>query len=76
VGDLARRGLIDEVPGRTTGEHRDQMREVRPAVSPEFDEAAELFDGAWYGRAHVDADDDDHFKVLALDVMTAAERRK
>ncbi len=76
VGDLARRGLIDEVPGRTTGEHRDQMREVRPAVSPEFDEAAELFDGAWYGRAHVGADDDDHFKVLARDVMTAAERRK
>ena len=52
------------------------MREVRPAASSEFDEAAELFDGAWYGHVHIDAADDDHFKVLARDVMTAAERRK
>ena len=75
VGDLARRGLIDEIPGRTTGEHRDQMREVRPAVSPEFDEAAELFDGAWYGHVDVDAADDDHFTALARNVMAAAEGR-
>jgi len=76
VGDLARRGVIDEIPGRTTGEHRRQMHEVRPAVAPLFDEAAELFDGAWYGHYDVDAGDDDRFVALAGQVMSAAEARR
>jgi len=76
VGDLARRGVIDEIPGRTTGEHRLQMHEVRPAVAPLFDEAAELFDGAWYGHYDVDEHDDDRFVVLAGQVMNAAEARR
>lgn len=76
VGDLARRGVIDEIPGRTTGEHRLQMREVRPGVAARFDEAAELFDGAWYGHYDVDATDDDRFVTLARDVLGAAEARR
>ena len=32
VGDLARRGLIDEIPGRTTGEERAQLRVIRPVA--------------------------------------------
>lgn len=76
VGDLARRGVIDEIPGRTTGEHRLQMREVRPGVAPLFDEAADLFDGAWYGHYDVDATDDDRFVALARDVLGAAEARR
>jgi hypothetical protein len=49
VGDLARRGLIDEIPGRTSGEERVQMANVAPAHAPSFASAAELFDDAWYG---------------------------
>ena len=54
VGDLARRNVIDEVPGRTTGEEREQLATVVPAGSPTFDAAADLFDGAWYGHVAVD----------------------
>lgn len=76
VGDLARRGVIDEIPGRTTGEHRRQMHDVRPALAPLFDEAADLFDGAWYGHYDVDERDDDRFATLARDVMSAAGDRR
>jgi len=71
VGDLARRGLIDEIPGRTTGEERAQLREVRPVAGAPFDAAADLFDDAWYGHVEVDAADDDRFQELERDVLTA-----
>lgn len=72
VGDLARRGLIDEIPGRTTGEERAQLRRVTPAAAPPFDAAADLFDGAWYGHVAVDAADDDRFQSLEHDVLASA----
>jgi len=74
VGDLARRGLIDEIPGRTTGEERAQLREVRPGVGVPFAAAADLFDGAWYGDAEVGPDDDDRFQVLEREVLAGVQR--
>ncbi|HQZ34690.1 MAG TPA: DUF4129 domain-containing protein [Ilumatobacteraceae bacterium] len=77
VGDLARRGLIDEIPGRTTGEERVQLGRVTPVASTSFNSAADLFDGAWYGHLDVDAADDDHFQVLERDVLaTAVQARR
>lgn len=77
VGDLARRGLIDEIPGRTTGEERAQLRRVTPAAAPPFNTAADLFDGAWYGHLAVEAADDDRFQSLERDVLaTALEARR
>lgn len=70
VGDLARRGLIDEIPGRTTGEERTQLRHVQPVADMPFTSAADLFDNAWYGHLAVDADDDDAFQALERDVLT------
>ena len=74
VGDLARNGLIDEIPGRTTGEERAQLRRVVPAAAPPFDRAAELFDGAWYGNVAVDETDDDEFVALERDVLAVGMR--
>jgi Domain of unknown function (DUF4129) len=62
VGDLARRGLIDEIPGRTTGEERSQLRHIAPNAAPPFVNAADLFDDAWYGNAAVGEVDDDAFQ--------------
>jgi hypothetical protein len=84
VGDLARCGLIDEIPGRTTGEERMQLRAVAPTAHPSFTAAADLFDGAWFGNIEVRADDDDEFVRLENDVLattasparTAAGRRR
>lgn len=75
VGDLARRGLIDEIPGRTTGEERAQLHDVDPAAARPFDRAADLFDGAWYGDVPVDATDDDGFIALEREVLDATAKR-
>lgn len=72
VGDLARKGLIDEIPGRTTGEERMQLRVVAPEAAPAFSAAANLFDGAWYGNVDVDEDDDDRFLAIERDVLARA----
>lgn len=72
VGDLARRGLLDEIPGRTTGEERRELYASAPNALPAFREAADLFDAAWYGWIPVDASDDARFRQLDIDVLAAA----
>ena len=76
VGDLARRDLIDEIPGRTTGEERaqwadrfpgDRFRHERGA----FDAVADLFDNAWYGCLSVDDDDVTAMIELEAEVLQA-----
>lgn len=76
VGDLARRGLIDEIPGRTTGEERSQLQHVQPAAGRPFSDAADLFDGAWYGHADVGAAEDDRFRTLEQRVLTETDERR
>lgn len=72
VGDLARRGLLDEIPGRTTGEERNELLVSAPSASPFFRDAADLFDAAWYGHVAVGAGDDDRFQRLDHDVLANA----
>ena len=72
VGDLARRGLLDEIPGRTTGEERGQLRQSAPNAVPFFREAADVFDGAWYGHIAVSVADDDRFQQLDREVLAVA----
>jgi hypothetical protein len=76
VGDLARRGLLDEIPGRTTGEERAQLGELAPALQPSFGGAADLFDDAWYGDLPVSAADDDRFQELERRVLDDTVRRR
>lgn len=71
VGDLARRGLIDEIPGRTTGEERTQLRNVQPVADAPFTSAADLFDEAWYGHVAVDAQDDELFQSFENKVLSS-----
>lgn len=71
VGDLAREGLVDEIPGRTSGEEREQIRALAPDSADDFDAAATLFDVAWFGAGNVGADDDGRF----LDRSAAVLRR-
>lgn len=72
VGDLARSGLLDEIPGRTTGEERRQLRTSAPNALSFFREAADLFDAAWYGHVEVGAADDDRFQALEREVLANA----
>ena len=74
VGELARRDLIDEIPGRTTGEEREQLERVVPTSSATFGAAADLFDGAWYGHVHVDDDDVERMIALEREVLQTVGR--
>ena len=38
-----------DVPGRTSGEYRADVRESLPEVAEAFAAAADLFERAWYG---------------------------
>jgi hypothetical protein len=69
VGDLARRGLLDEIPGRTTGEERDQLVISAPEVADRFDAAVDLFDDVWYGDALVDHADLDRFVGWETEIL-------
>jgi hypothetical protein len=65
VADLAGRGLVEEVPGRTAGEYRGQVERNVPAAAEAFGGATELFERAWYGRAPTGAGEVTYFRDLA-----------
>jgi len=72
VADLAGRGVLEEVPGRTAGEYRSELGANLPGAAPQFAGATELFEGAWYGKRPTAAADAAHFRDLADRVMEAA----
>jgi hypothetical protein len=49
VERLAGDGVVPDVPGRTSGEYRLDVRVARPEGADDFARAAELFERAWYG---------------------------
>lgn len=75
VGDLARAGFVDEIPGRTSGEEREQIAELAPHVVDDFGIAADLFDRAWFDDGEVLAADDDRFVAASTAVLGAVMAR-
>jgi hypothetical protein len=73
VGDLARRGLLDEVPGTTTGEERSQLLRHDSGVTLPFGSAIELFEQVWYGRLPAESADYEQFVHLDDEVLRATE---
>ncbi|MFT6391440.1 MAG: hypothetical protein ACJA14_000952 [Ilumatobacter sp.] len=81
VGDLARSGYVDEIPGRTSGEERGQIAALAPElgepgshVVEQFDIAADTFDDAWFGDGVVTASDDERFLVAERTVLGSLPR--
>jgi hypothetical protein len=74
VADLAGRGLVEEVPGRTTGEYRAQVTRSVPAAAPDFSTASDLFERAWYGAADTGPEDAERLRQLSDRVLTGASR--
>ena len=85
VGELARAGHVDEIPGRTSGEERAQLHDLAPSlgahgheVATQFDTAADIFDAAWFNDDAVTAANDQNFvaaSTAVLDVVLASSRR-
>ena len=75
VAALAASGVVDDVPGRTAGEHRAQVARTAPQAAAEFDSATALFEGAWYGGRPVGATEAGHLAALAERVVATAGGR-
>jgi Domain of unknown function (DUF4129) len=69
VAELVGRGLIEEIPGRTSGEYRGDVASVAPAVGPAFAGATDLFEQAWYGDRPTGPEDQERFEDLARQVL-------
>jgi hypothetical protein len=48
VGDLVDADLLPDIPGRTAGEYRQDVRRDLPQCAAPFDEATDLFEPVWY----------------------------
>jgi hypothetical protein len=72
VADLALRGVVEEVPGRTAGEYRRAVGRVLPDAAGDFAGATELFEVAWYGRADTGAREAAHLRDLSDRVLQRA----
>jgi hypothetical protein len=66
--------VLDDIPGRTSGEHRREVARRAPAASKPFGEAAELFDRAWYGNRPTGPAESARFRELADEVLARAGR--
>jgi hypothetical protein len=74
VADLAQRGLVDEIPGRTSGEYRAAVAATRPSAAEDFGGATDLFERAWYGSVAAGPDENESFRELADRVLVGVER--
>ena len=72
VAELALRRLVDEVPGRTTGEYRVAVAEALPGAAEPFGGATELFEAAFYGDRPTGPADSAALTTLADKVLVEA----
>jgi Domain of unknown function (DUF4129) len=72
VAELAARGLVDEVPGRTAGEYRREVGRSLPDAATDFAGATELFELAWYGRGEPGAPEASRVRELSGRVLQRA----
>jgi hypothetical protein len=72
VARLAARGLVDEIPGRTAGEYRNEVGANLPSAYDPFSGATLLFEGAWYGGEDITEAQHATFRSMADEVLRSA----
>lgn len=71
VERLVRARVLDDVPGRTSGEYRGELAGALPDAAAPFDDAAGLFERAWYGGVPAGPDEASRFADDAAAVLAA-----
>lgn len=74
VSELADRGLVEEVVGRTAGEYRAEVSGSAPEVALPFAGATELFERAWYGEWPTGREDAARLRALSDEVLAGVGR--
>jgi hypothetical protein len=72
LADLAARGVVEEIPGLTTGEYRAAVGAAVPSVESEFSFATAMFERAWYGDEPAGAEESARFREAAERIMAGA----
>jgi hypothetical protein len=76
LAELAAAGLVEEVPGRTAGEYRDEIADAAPDAADAVGAVTAVFEAVWYGDAAVTADDLGAFEEQAARVRATAGVRQ
>jgi len=71
VRTLTDRGQLPEVPGRTTGELREDLARTTPTAGDDFDTASLLFELPWYADVATGPDENARFRAAAEAVLAA-----
>jgi hypothetical protein len=74
VGGLVDARVLEPIPGRTSGEYRDEVADLVPTVADPFDDATELFERAWYGNLPTGPDESRRFRRAADTILEGARR--
>jgi hypothetical protein len=72
LADLAARGVVEEIAGRTTGEYRAAVGSAMPVVGADFSSATDMFERAWYGDEPAGAVEAARFRDVAERVLAGA----
>ena len=72
VAELIERDVVRNLPGRTVGEFRAEVRRAAPEVGDTFAEACVLFERAYYGDEPTGPDEAARFAAAAERVTAAA----
>lgn len=72
IAELAARGTVREVPGRTTGEYRAEITRAVPHAAADFGLATDLFEGVWYGARKAGPEENHRFDDAARAVLAPA----
>jgi hypothetical protein len=69
VAELDRRGVVDEIAGRTTGEYRREVARALPVAGDDFAGVTDLFEQSRYGDRDVGPDDAASARLLSERVL-------
>jgi hypothetical protein len=73
VAEMAERRLLEEIPGRTTGDYERLVCALLPDVAPAFSVLTRAFERCWYGQQAADATGQAQFAGTAEAIVKRLE---
>lgn len=74
IGRLIEHQIVRDIPGRTSGEYRVEVRQSAPEVYSPFSDASELFERAWYGDEATGPEESARFRSCVDEIVAGVRR--